>query len=111
MKVQIHQLKLKCDNEECEANKDNVCMNTFTALEDLEVVPNLDSCYEKVYNMEITEDEFSNKDNILEHLFHELNINHPKDYTGRSLSVSDIIQLGDEYYYCQPVGFMKVEME
>ena len=50
---------------------------------------------------------------ILESIFATLNIDHPKDYFARSLSVSDIIILdngGDKRaYYVQPIGFKQIE--
>lgn len=45
---------------------------------------------------------------ILEELFTELNINHPADYRGHSLSVSDIIVIDDHYYYCDSIGWKEV---
>ena len=54
--------------------------------------------------------ETSNTDvrDILEELFIELNINHPADYTGHSLSVSDIIVIDGHYYYCDSIGWKEV---
>jgi predicted metal-dependent peptidase len=69
--------------------------------------------YNKVYQSELP-----NKPNnvskdegdkiILEELFRKFNINHPDDYKGRSLSISDIIKLKDRYYICQRVGWKKI---
>ena len=33
----------------------------------------------------------------------------PKDYCGRSLSVSDVITVGGEAFYCDVIGFEKLE--
>lgn len=50
---------------------------------------------------------------ILENIFQTHNIDHPKDYFARSLSVSDIIVLDDggekRAYYVQPMGFKQIE--
>ena len=46
---------------------------------------------------------------ILEELFELLNINHPVDYKGHSLSVSDIILLNGKYYYCDAYGWKEIE--
>lgn len=48
----------------------------------------------------------------LEDIFRIFNIAHPADYTGRSLSVSDIVELYTDndahYYYCDVMGFIEV---
>lgn len=45
----------------------------------------------------------------LEDIYEEFNLNHPKDFTGRSLSVSDIVVLHqngkDSAYYVDSIGF------
>lgn len=35
------------------------------------------------------------------------NINHPKDYYAKSLSVGDLIQDGDDFYFVDSCGFKK----
>lgn len=47
----------------------------------------------------------------LEDLFYIFNMEHPSGYKGRSLSVSDVIEIDGEYYYCQAVGWLKVEIK
>ena len=55
--------------------------------------------------------------NNLEDVFQKFNIDHPDGYTGRSLSVSDVVEIVDAetvdkgFYYCDNVGFSKVEFE
>lgn len=46
---------------------------------------------------------------ILEELFEIFNMNHPKDYNSSSLSVSDIIYLADSFYFCDSVGWIKLD--
>ena len=46
---------------------------------------------------------------ILEELFCLLNVNHPEDYKGHSLSVSDMILIDDHYYYCDDYGWVEIE--
>lgn len=52
-------------------------------------------------------------ENVLEHLFCVFNVCPPKDYSGRSLSVSDVVELFDDkerrYYYCEPAGFQATD--
>lgn len=61
--------------------------------------------YEAVYKGEI---EGESPDEMLEELFEIFNINHPEDYNGHSLSVSDVVKLGDDYYYCDSIGWKKL---
>lgn len=57
--------------------------------------------YEEVYNGTL---EGKSPNRVLEKLFTMFNTNHPSDYTGRSMSVSDIVKIDDgldtRYYYC-----------
>jgi hypothetical protein len=48
------------------------------------------------------------KDNIyiiLDRLFENFNINHPENFNGRSMSISDIIYINKKYYIVMPNGF------
>lgn len=53
-----------------------------------------------------------NQSATLENLFEIFNINRPEDFTGHSLSVSDIIALKQDgvvsYHYCDNVGFQEL---
>lgn len=66
--------------------------------------------YNKVFNGEV-------ECSTLEDVYKMFNTNHPAGYAGRSLSVSDIVQVwdgGDEevgFYYCDSIGFRKVEFD
>lgn len=65
------------------------------------------SIYDKVYDKDVP---CSN----LEEVYAMLNINHPSDYRGRSLSVSDIVEVckaeavTQGFYFCDSVGFRQV---
>ena len=48
---------------------------------------------------------------ILEHVFSVFNLRHPTGYYGRSLSVGDVVKLGEEYYLCLGVGFCAVKFD
>ncbi len=67
---------------------------------------NLDD-YEVVYEGTV---EAINNDlyDTLEYLFYIFNCQRPIDFTGHSLSVSDIICVEDEYYYVDSCGFKKI---
>ena len=55
------------------------------------------------------------KTNDLEELYELFNIQHPEDYTGHSLSMSDILELYDDsgsiYHYVDRCGFQEVKPE
>ena len=46
---------------------------------------------------------------ILEELFTELNVNHPVDYKGHSLSVSDIVVIDGHYYFCDAMSWEEID--
>lgn len=54
------------------------------------------------------ESNLTDRFDLLEALFDEFNTDHPKDFRGRSMSVSDIVQLDDRYYFCDSVGWQQV---
>ena len=61
--------------------------------------------YRYIYSGEIESDD------PLEDLFFKFNMDHPNDYRGHSLSVSDVVLLGNEetgssnWYYCNSMGW------
>lgn len=55
---------------------------------------------------------------LLNYLFEKFNVNHPKDFKGHSMSVSDIIKINytvDEdkakYYFCDACGWRDITKE
>ena len=62
--------------------------------------------YHKVYEGTLSEDEG------LESLYRKFNIDHPADFRGHSMSVSDVVVITDngvsEAYYCDSYGFQEV---
>lgn len=63
--------------------------------------------YNKVYDGEI---EVVGKRNevILDMLFTKFNLNHPDDFHGHSLSVSDVVVLNGTMYYCDSLCWKKI---
>lgn len=61
--------------------------------------------YEIVYEGEIEEE---NVNIALEKLFNIFNVNHPGDFTGHSLSVSDIVEIDSVKYYCDMFDWVKI---
>ena len=64
--------------------------------------------YKVVYEYTEEVEDGSTDFKILEDLFVKFNIERPDDFSGRSLSVSDIVQLGDKFYYCDSFGWIEV---
>ncbi len=62
--------------------------------------------YECVYSGDI---EAPNVIKALDDLFVKFNVEHPEDYHAHSLSVSDIVMVDNDYYYCEPFGWERVK--
>lgn len=45
---------------------------------------------------------------VLEELFYVFNCDHPEDFMGHSLSVSDVVVIDGEKYYCDSFGWKKI---
>lgn len=71
---------------------------------------NIDSSiYRPVYEAEIEPRPDADPLAILEGFFHQINVKgKPEGYTGHSLSVSDVVQLGEDFYFCDSIGFEKL---
>lgn len=70
--------------------------------------------YEKTYEGEIKGGSLENSmGNVftkhLDNLFIKFNVNRPTDFKGHSLSVSDIIVLNGEKFYCDSIGWKKLD--
>lgn len=68
--------------------------------------------YTKIYDGVVKE---RSEESALEELFTMFNISHPIDYKGRSLSVSDIVELKvggrSKFYYCDFIGWKKINID
>ena len=64
--------------------------------------------YEKVYSGEFAADKCDVGEK-LESLFTKFNIDRPEDFSGRSVSVSDVITIDDKAYYVDSAGFKPLE--
>ena len=64
--------------------------------------------YEVVYEGEV--DGTSTTD-CLEKLFYTFNMDHPEDFKGHSLSVSDVVELDGGNFYCDSHGWVNIESE
>lgn len=65
--------------------------------------------YHSVYTAPVPTEWIDRDDKVLDgYLWEKFNLDHPKDYTGHSLSTSDIVQLDDKYFYCDSCGWVDV---
>lgn len=83
---------------------------SYSYLQKKEMEPEIDR-YKVVYHGSITASEDINRQ--LEDLYVKFNIDHPEDFRGHSMSISDIVALkiaGEvSFHYVDSVGFQKLE--
>lgn len=81
----------------------------FAGLAELKAAPAREN-YEAVYTRDLVPDD--NPSRILDNLFAEFNVQRPEDFTGHSLSVSDIVALKQDgnitYHFCDSFGFKEL---
>lgn len=63
--------------------------------------------YKKVYEMDIDCTDMLYTD-VLEELFYIFNMQHPQDFKGHSLSISDVVFIDDKGYYCDAFAWSNV---
>lgn len=104
MKFRIYQVNTDRD-------KNRIAFMEYDSLERFQGTKNIDSSvYDKV---------FDGEDDLLtlNDIFYKFNAEHPEGYTGRSLSVSDIVEIVSSdiiesgFYFCDTVGFKQVDFE
>jgi len=104
MKIKIYQVNLDRDH-------DNVGFMGMEALQKLQGSTEINSAaYDSVFEGEV-------ECKTLEDVYVMLNRSHPRGYKGRSLSVSDVVEIvSDEklkpgFYFCDSFGFKEVSFE
>ncbi len=65
------------------------------------------SDYKEVYSGELDRN-LENFNSILEELWTRFNMAIPADFEGHSMSVSDLVQFNDRYFYCDMVGWKEI---
>ncbi len=69
--------------------------------------------YNLVYDGRVSVPAAETDDEVLERIYYRFNLEHPQDYRGRSLSMSDVGELYDDagrrYFYCDRMGFSPVK--
>lgn len=102
MEISIYQINIERDNDRV----------AFLDVESMNALKGFDkpdsSIYDAVYSGEVD-------CSSLEDVYRMFNLDHPSGYRGRSLSVSDIVEVKSAenvesgFYFCDNVGFQKVE--
>lgn len=65
--------------------------------------------YKPVYETDVKLLHEATTMDVLEDIYRQTNIGkHPVGYTGHSLSVSDVVQVEDDFYFCDSIGFQKL---
>ncbi|WP_312104050.1 DUF3846 domain-containing protein [Pygmaiobacter massiliensis] len=104
MNISIYQIS-------SERDENRVCFMGLGSLAHFQGSEQIDSSiYNKVYEGEVA---CAN----LEDVYQMFNLDHPADYRGRSLSVSDVVEVNGAagiesgFYFCDSIGFQKVDFE
>ena len=104
MNIRIYQVNMDRDSN-------NVCFMSYDRLEKLQGTTDIDSTiYDKVFEGEVN-------CFTLEKLYEIFNCEHPAGYKGRSMSVSDVVEIVDGmtgksyFHFCDSFGFKQIEFE
>ena len=104
MKINIYQIDTERDEK-------RVCFFGYNAMLKLQKDNEVNAeIYNKVYSSEA---DYNN----LEQIFYTFNNEHPADYSARSLSVSDVVEVKDSekiedgFYFCDSFGFKKIDFQ
>ena len=104
MEVKIYQINM-------DRNENGVCFMRSESLSQFQGTEQIDS---SIYDLVFAGDlPCSN----LEDIYRMFNIDRPDGYTGRSLSVSDVVQIQDEsaneptFHYCDSFGFKEIQFD
>ena len=104
MEVKIYQINMDRD-------ENRIC---FMGLDSLPRFQGTDQIDSSIYDLVYAGDAPCSD---LEGVYRMFNIDHPDGYTGRSLSVSDVVQIqdgsknGPTFHYCDSIGFKEVQFD
>jgi hypothetical protein len=60
---------------------------------------------------DVTSNHLKSLHDALEKLFRIFNLEHPADFQGHSLSVNDVVVLGETAFMCNPLGWSEIGCE
>lgn len=102
MRIRIYQIDYKLD-------KNNLLFRSLSYIKEASggIVPS--EVYRFVYEGEVAT-------NSLEDIYTLFNVNHPHDYKGRSLSVSDVVEImhdneSSSFHMCDTFGFGRIDFD
>lgn len=103
MKIAIYQINMSRDYSRI----------AFESLDLLKMYQSSDKIDSRIYDR-VFEGEVDCKD--LEDVYRKFNLDHPEGYKGRSLSVSDVVQVVDEqgnstFHFCDSIGFKEIDFD
>ena len=99
MNVKIFQVK---------ENKEKFLFTPWRRVRDIFDFNNYNEVWDCDFEQDIASIPSTNNIWNLDKIFEVFNVNHPKNYHGHSLSISDIVKLGDKYYFCDSFGWEDV---
>lgn len=89
----------------------NVCFIGMESLERIKGTKEVNAAaYDRVYDGKMD-------CNFLENIYQKFNVDHPADYTGRSLSVSDVVEIRESdtlnpgFYFVDSIGFKSISFD
>ena len=89
----------------------NVCFIGMESLEKIKGTKEVNAAaYDRVYDGKMD-------CNFLENIYQKFNVDHPADYTGRSLSVSDVVEIRESdtlnpgFYFVDSIGFKSISFD
>lgn len=104
MNVKLYQIDMERD-------QNRICFMDYSSLPQFQHTQAIDcAIYDKVFDGELQTES-------LEGLYEIFNLHHPEGYHGRSMSVSDVVQISDAkgtadgFYFCDSIGFKPVSFE
>ena len=102
MNINIYQIDTSRDRK-------RICFFGLDEIKELTGEDTLNSgIYDKIFSGDVD-------CNNLEAVYRMFNTDHPEGYTGRSLSVSDVVEITDSdkkgFYFCDNIGFQKINFD
>ena len=101
MRIRIYQIEMSLDEQ-------NVAFRPYTEMQEKYSGDIPAELYRMIYEGVVPTKELSV-------VFYIFNMAHPQDYRGRSLSVSDVIEVVEEnrstFYYVDTIGFREVSFD
>ena len=81
----------------------------FCGFEDAEKINGKGSVRLDNYDLIYEFDMMNSFDPRLDDVYEMFQDNRPSDFKGHSMSVSDVLRVGNDYYYCDDIGWKKLD--